>query len=167
MTADAGVTYSTTGAGCTCFTTTGGAAKTGAVTNMGRADSEGRSAPISVISTISACATWWIGAVTKLSEVWRDGCRDENGRHGFCEQRRSDFDHLHSSACATRRTGAVPKLSEVRAGFQGYQRFSPRSATREVSIASTTCPCGTSTTWTTRTSTTLSMCENNGISIVF
>ena len=62
VTTDAGVTHWTMGAGCN-YT------KTGAATNTGGADSAGRSAPISAISKISACATWRTGAVPKLSEV--------------------------------------------------------------------------------------------------
>ena len=45
--------------------------------------------------------------------------------------------------------------------------FSLRSAIRGISIVSITCPCGISTMWTTRTSTTLPMCGKNGISVVF
>ena len=70
VTASAGATYSTTGVGYTYSTTTGGATKTGAVTNMGGADSAGRGAPISTTSTISACATWWTGAVPEISKVF-------------------------------------------------------------------------------------------------
>ena len=52
MTTGARFLYTTTGAGCTCSTTTRDS-KTGAVTNKGGADSAGRGAAISTTSTIS------------------------------------------------------------------------------------------------------------------
>ena len=53
MTTGARVSYSTTGAGCTCSTAKARDSKTGAVTNKGGADSAGRGAAISTTSTIS------------------------------------------------------------------------------------------------------------------
>ena len=43
--------------------------KTGSLTEMSDANSAGRGTSISTASTISPCATWWTGALPKLSEV--------------------------------------------------------------------------------------------------